>query len=121
MIEMNVFRHAEAVDYGPGNKIFSTGEEGTAMYVIMEGEVDILVGSQVVETAGPGSIFGEMALIDKAPRSASAVAKTACKLVMVDERRFQFLVQETPYFALDVMAIMANRLRRANASAAQSA
>src|SRR5437016_1005653 len=119
MIQMNMFRHAEPVLYGPGDKIFSAGDLGTAMYVIMEGEVDILVGNQVVETAGVGAIFGEMALIDKAPRSASATARTACKLVAVDQRRFQFLIQETPYFALDVMAIMATRLRRANASTAQ--
>jgi CRP-like cAMP-binding protein len=55
-----------------------------------------------------------MALIDNSPRSATAIAKTDCKVVPLDQRRFQFLVQETPFFALQVMTIMATRLRHAN-------
>jgi CRP-like cAMP-binding protein len=55
-----------------------------------------------------------MALIDHGARSADAVAETLCKLVPVDQRRFQFLVSETPFFALQVMSIMAGRLRHAN-------
>jgi CRP-like cAMP-binding protein len=53
-----------------------------------------------------------MALLDKTPRSATAVAKTDCKLVAVDERRFKFLVQQTPHFSLQLMRIIADRLRR---------
>jgi CRP/FNR family transcriptional regulator, cyclic AMP receptor protein len=87
---------------------------GSVMYVISAGEVNIAVSNQVVETAGPGSIVGEVALIDAAPRSASAVAKTDCDVVVIDQHRFEFLVQQTPYFALEVMQIMADRLRRAD-------
>jgi CRP-like cAMP-binding protein len=57
-------------------------------------------------------MFGEMALIDREPRSATAVAETDCELVVIDKRRFWFLVQETPYFAEIVMRVMADRLRR---------
>jgi CRP-like cAMP-binding protein len=53
-----------------------------------------------------------MSLIDDSPRSADAVAKTACVLAPVDERRFLFLVHETPMFALHVMSVMAERLRK---------
>jgi len=84
------------------------------MYVVQEGEVDIVVGTSVAETVAPGGIFGEMALIDQHVRSAGAVARTPCKLVLVDQRRFQFLVAETPFFAIQVMSIMAERLRHAN-------
>ena len=65
-----------------------------------------------LEEVGPGTIFGEMALIDLGPRSASAVAVTDCELVSIEKRRFWFLVQETPYFAETVMRVMAERLRR---------
>jgi CRP/FNR family cyclic AMP-dependent transcriptional regulator len=65
-----------------------------------------------LETVGEGAIFGEMAVIDREPRSATAVAETDCELVAVDKRRFWFLVQETPYFAEIVMRVMADRLRR---------
>ena len=53
-----------------------------------------------------------MAMIDGAPRTATAVARSDCKLFPVDEKRFQFLVQQTPYFAIEVMRVLAGRLRR---------
>ncbi len=84
------------------------------MYVIMEGEVEILDGSDVLETAGPGSIVGELALIDDEPRSATVVAKSDSRVVPVDRRRFQYMVQETPNFALAVMKVLADRLRKKN-------
>lgn len=85
------------------------------MYIVKEGEVDVLVRGKTMESVGPGEFLGEMALIDKHPRSATAVAKTDCQLVPVDEKRFTFLVQQTPYFAIEVMRIMARRLRQMDA------
>jgi CRP/FNR family cyclic AMP-dependent transcriptional regulator len=114
MITLSLFRNSETQEFAGGETIFKTGEEGKLMYVVMEGEVDILVGTTLAETVAAGGIFGEMALIDRHNRSADAVVRTNCKLVVVDQRRFQFLVSETPYFALQVMAIMAERLRHAN-------
>ncbi len=67
---------------------------------------------------GPGAIFGEMVLVDNSPRSATAIARTDCRVVPISEKRFQFLIQETPYFAIQVMQIMATRLRRMNEQAA---
>lgn len=98
--------------FAAGIQIFAEGEPGRNMYVVKEGKVDIVSRGQVLETVGPGGIFGEMALIDKAHRSAGAVAKTDCTVVLIDERRFLYLVQESPYFALSVMGVMADRLRR---------
>jgi CRP/FNR family cyclic AMP-dependent transcriptional regulator len=115
MINLHIFRHAETLDLSAGETIFKQGDMGTAMYVVAEGEVEIWTGPIMLETAHPGSVIGEMALIDNAPRSATAKARTDCKLVSVDQRRFEFLVQQTPYFALEVMQLMAERLRTANA------
>ena len=100
------------VPFTPGQIVFSEGHAGDVMYVIGEGQVEIVVGNQVIETLGRGEILGEMALIDTKPRSATAVAKTTCKLAPINRKRFNFLVQQTPSFALDVMQIMAARLRR---------
>ncbi len=97
-----------------GQVIFSAGDPGDVMYVVKDGEVDVVVHGNVVETIGPGGILGEMALIDGSPRSASAVAKTNCQLVPIDETRFKYLVQQTPYFAIEVMRAMARRLRHMN-------
>jgi len=116
MINLGLFRHGETKKIPAGEVIFQAGEPGTFMYVVSEGEVEILVGTRVVETVRSGSLFGEMALIDNSPRSAKALAKTDCTLVPVDQRRFEFLVQQTPFFALQVMQLMADRLRRSNAA-----
>ena len=97
-----------------GEVIFEEGQDGDRMYVVRHGEVEILRGDKVVETISGGGMFGEMALIDGSKRSATARAKTECELVPVDEKTFVFLVHETPYFALDVMRLLADRLRAMN-------
>ena len=97
-----------------GETLFREGDEGDRMYVILEGRMDILVGNTVVETANEGGIVGEMALIDDAPRAASVVATTLCRLVAVDRKRFHSLVQSDPTFATHVMKVLADRLRNMN-------
>ena len=75
------------------------------MYVLLEGEIDIFLGDFLLETAGPGALLGEMALIDDSPRTANAVAKSPSRLAQIDRRRFHLLVQQTPHFATHVMKI----------------
>ena len=116
MTTISLFQNTSEYEaFTAGHHIFDEGEAGEVMYVVVEGEVNIMVRGRVIETVGPGEVLGEMVLVDASPRSASAVAKTDCKLVLINERRFQFLVQQTPYFAIQIMQIMANRLRRMNA------
>lgn len=86
------------------------------MYVVLEGEVRISSNGTQLEVLGPGGAFGEIALIDKAPRSADAVAVTDCRVVPISESHFQYLVQETPFFSLQIMRVMAERLRRTMAA-----
>ncbi|HZZ91179.1 MAG TPA: cyclic nucleotide-binding domain-containing protein [Usitatibacter sp.] len=97
-----------------GEVIFRQYDMGCEMYIVLEGEVELTLGPNVVETLGQGEPFGEMALIDQAPRVATAVARTACKLAVIPERRFLFMVQTTPHFALQLMKVMADRLRKMN-------
>jgi CRP-like cAMP-binding protein len=97
-----------------GEVLFREGDEGNRMYVVLEGSADILIGNTVVETATEGGIVGEMALIDDAPRAASVVVATPCRLVAVDRKRFHSLVQSNPAFATHVMKVLADRLRNMN-------
>lgn len=97
-----------------GQTIFDVGERGLVMYVLIEGQADILVGKEVVESAGPGAILGEMALIDHMPRSATAIARSDCRLLPIDIQRFDTLIQKTPDFARHVMKVMADRIRNMN-------
>jgi CRP/FNR family transcriptional regulator, cyclic AMP receptor protein len=109
---MNIFRHAtDATTFPAGAEICRQNEAGTAMFAIVEGTVEILRGDHVLETLEAGEFFGEMSLIDHSPRSATARAKTECRIVTIDERRFGFMVQQTPFFALEVMRTLAKRLR----------
>lgn len=97
-----------------GQIIFSESEPGNELFVIQSGRVELRLGDRLLESLDANSIFGEMALIDKGPRSASAVAITDVTVVPVTERQFLFLVGHTPFFALKVMSVMAARLRAAN-------
>lgn len=114
-----LFRHGDAqnvVTVQPGEAVFRAGDKGGVMFVLMEGTATVLVGGSAVEEAGPGALFGEMGLIDQAEkRSATVIAKTACKLVPVDLERFHQLVRRTPQFASYVMKTIVARLRRMNA------
>ena len=97
-----------------GSPIFAEGTPGDVMYVVLDGQVEISIGGRIIEVAGPGELVGEMALIDASSRSASATAATPCRLAVVNEKRFLFLVQQTPYFALHVMRVLTARLRQMN-------
>lgn len=99
------------VEVPAGAAVFHEGDTGDEMYGIVEGTLELRAGGQVIRTLGPDDVFGEMALVDRTARSATAVALTDCVLAVIDRRRFLFLVQETPMFALQVMSAMASRLR----------
>jgi len=115
MAEINLFKSSpDAVDIEPGEALFSEGEAGDVMYAVIEGQVEVTIDGKVIEELGPGNILGELALIDASPRAATARAAVASRVVRIDKKHFMFLVQEHPTFALQVMAVMADRLRHAN-------
>ena len=107
-------RSGSAETYRAGEPIFREGDPADHMYLVDSGTVSLHVGEVVVETVGPSGLFGEMAVIDRRPRSASALAESDCALITFDKRRFWFLVQETPFFAEVVMRAMAGRIRHMN-------
>src|ERR1700730_19286777 len=101
---VQLFRHEQPlVTVAAGDAVFRAGEEGAVMYVLMHGNADIWVGNTIVESAGPGALLGEMALIDEGKRSATVLARTECQLVPISVKRFHFLVEQTPHFATYVM------------------
>jgi CRP/FNR family cyclic AMP-dependent transcriptional regulator len=103
-------------EFKAGEVIFKESDAATEFYVVQSGKVDIRLGNRLLGTVGERDIFGEMALIDAAPRSATAVAATDVRLVAVGERQFLFMVSQTPHFALNVMRTLARRLRTQNAA-----
>jgi CRP-like cAMP-binding protein len=94
--------------------IFEENQPGDVMYIVKEGQVDIKARNMTVEIVGAGGLFGEMGLVDAAGRSASAIARTNCQLIPVDDNRFVELIEHTPYLALHVMGVLVRRLRNMN-------
>ena len=110
-------QETNTLQLAPGDFLFREGDSGENMYVLLDGEMEILLGDLLLETVKPGALIGEMALIHDNPRTATAVAKTPCRLAEISRRRFHFLVQQTPHFATHVMKTLADRLRHMNAVA----
>jgi CRP/FNR family transcriptional regulator, cyclic AMP receptor protein len=102
-------------DYKAGDVIFREGDPAEELFIVKSGKVEIRLGNRLLDTLPELSIFGEMALIDRGPRSATAVAATDTTLVPVGEKQFLLMVSRTPYFALNVMRVLVQRLRTSNA------
>jgi CRP/FNR family transcriptional regulator, cyclic AMP receptor protein len=103
--------------YAKGDTIFREGEQADEFFVVVRGEAEIRSGNRRFETVGQNGIFGEMALIDDSPRSATVVALTDVTVAPIQEQQFLFMVKHTPFFALRVMRVLADRLRRQNKAA----
>lgn len=113
---LGLFRSEEnVVTVKAGDALFRKDDPGKTMYVVLSGELRVGDGNKIFETLAPGSLVGEMALIDHAPRAATLTAVSDSTLAEIDEKRFLFLTQQTPSFALNVMRILSQRLRRMDA------
>ncbi len=107
---------AVANSFAAGQKVFLQDEPAARMFIVRTGRVQIVTYGTVLENVGPGGVFGEMALIDDEPRSAAALAVEPTEVLEIDRDQFLALIRERPEFALHVMATLANRIRRMNAS-----
>lgn len=102
-----------------GKIIFSEGEQGEELFVIIEGEVEIskrtsLETSKTLIILKAGDIFGEMAVIERKPRSATAIASKPCKLLAMDESLFFKMIEGNPDFAAKMVRMLSERIRRSN-------
>lgn len=101
----------DAERFSAGEVIFREGDPSDRMFILLDGAVEIVIGDEVVDTLAAGDSLGEMALVDNNPRSATGIAKSSCRLAPVDDKRFMFMVQNTPYFALHMLKMLTKRLR----------
>ncbi len=105
-------RLATTCEYAPGESIFQTGDPGDFLAVLLSGSVEIRKGGRVITVIEPGSMFGEMGIIDGQPRIADAYAKSHSRIAKVREGQFMALLEATPYFGLAVMRLLTERLRQ---------
>lgn len=116
---MQFFRSTgKGENFAAGATIFAEDEKGGGffgkrdrMYILLSGEVEMRIQDQPIGVVRVGEIFGEMAAIAQAPRTATAIAKTACSTVGMDDKQFQAALQQMPEFALMMMSVMNHRVR----------
>ena len=105
---------ATVVRFQAAAKIMKEGSPGTSMYVVLEGQVAVAIGHKIVEKLERGGVFGEMALVDQSPRTASAVAREDCALLAINRDALIKLVKSDPEIAMAMMRSVASRLRYMN-------
>jgi len=112
-IDMRMFaqRAGANVSFPAGSVVFNKGDPGSCMYVVQSGVIEMMIGDKVIEVCGPNEAIGFMSMVDGAPRSSTARVKEACELSLIDQRKFRFMVDEVPNFALYIMGAMARRIR----------
>jgi CRP/FNR family transcriptional regulator len=112
-IDMRLFakKAGTSLNYAAGSIVFNKGDPGECMYVVQSGVIEMVIGDKVIEVCGPNEAIGFMSMIDEAPRSSTARVKDACEVSVIDRRKFRFMVDEVPNFALYIMGAMARRIR----------
>jgi CRP-like cAMP-binding protein len=118
-IAMEFFRSAgKPKAFAKGKKIFAENQRGipfllmpNRMYLLLDGEVGIFARDKPVGTIRPGQIFGEMASIDQGPRTGTALARSACRVIALDDRQLRVALGRYPEFALMLLSVMIGRLR----------
>lgn len=112
-IDMRLFARSTGanVTFPAGSVVFRKGDPGNCMYVVQSGVLEMMIDNTVVEECGPNEAIGFMSMIDAAPRSTTARVKEDVELSILDQRKFRFMVDEVPNFALYIMGAMARRIR----------
>lgn len=127
-VALEFFRSAGSGESVTGGKpVFSEGDKyggffgkPAKMYLLIEGEVGLMVKNRFFGVVKAGQLFGELAVVAKLPRTATAMAKTDCKLLTLDEKQFHAALQKKPEFALMLMGIMLHRFRDSMAALARA-
>lgn len=99
------------MNYDQCRVIMHEGQVGVLMYIVLEGRVAIVIKEKIVERIGSGAVFGEMALVEKGPRLASALAETKCSLLAINRAAFLDLVKSKPQFGMSLLSAIGERAR----------
>jgi CRP/FNR family cyclic AMP-dependent transcriptional regulator len=112
-IDMRMFaqRAGASVNYPAGSIVFKKDDPGSCLYIVQSGVIEMVIGDTVVEICGPNEAIGFMSMVDGAARSSTARVKETCELSLIDQRKFRFMVDEVPNFALYIMGAMGRRIR----------
>jgi CRP-like cAMP-binding protein len=105
---------AEEVAISEGGIVFSVGDMGDALYIVLEGKVRVYNGEKTIAEIGERECVGEMAVLDSEPRSASVAAMAETLLLKIGREEFKDILSERPEISLGIMKVLSRRLRQAN-------
>ncbi|NGZ28340.1 MAG: cyclic nucleotide-binding domain-containing protein [Magnetococcales bacterium] len=100
--------------YLDGETIVTMGEEGTCMFQIQKGTLEVVVDGQVINTLGHGEFFGEMSLFNQAPRSATIRSNGESRVMTIDQSAFQRRLREDPMLGFRILKVLHQRMRQMN-------
>jgi CRP/FNR family cyclic AMP-dependent transcriptional regulator len=110
-----IARISDVVEVPSGSVLARAGDAGEEFFVILDGHARVEVSPRKRSRLGPGQYFGEMSLLDGGPRSASVVAETPLRLLVIKRRNFSTLLREAPELAQNLMTTLSRRVRHAEA------
>jgi CRP-like cAMP-binding protein len=108
---VEIARFVDEIDIDEGRELITEGDVGHEAFIIVEGTATVTRGGEEIVAIGPGYVFGEMALIDRAPRNATVTATSPMKLIVVGKREFSGLMDESRSFRESIMGALAGRVR----------
>ena len=108
----------DEVDVAAGKVLTEQGRSGGEFFVVLAGDAEVKRGNATVATVGPGDYFGEIALLDNGPRTATVVAKSAMRCLVLSPRQFQDVLYQDPAIAVTMLHAVVRRLRAAGQLAA---
>ena len=109
-------RFLREVEHPAGREIVKEGHTGTGLHVIMEGQTKVVAGGRTRRRLGVGDFFGEIALLDRGPRTATVVAETPVRTVSLSVWNFRAALKEHPTMAVKMLEELASRLRASGPS-----
>jgi AAA family ATP:ADP antiporter len=115
---VDVAARAEPIELGAGATLFERGQDGNAMYVVVEGRIKAHIGEKALAVLGPNDVVGEMAALDPEPRSASVTAIEPTLLLRISNQNLQLLIDHNPDVARGIIKVLCARLRHEDTKAA---
>jgi CRP/FNR family transcriptional regulator, cyclic AMP receptor protein len=107
-----IARVTDEIEVESGRELVTEGDTGHEAFVVVDGTASVHRGSDKIDDLGPGNVFGEMALIDRAPRNATVKSTSPMRVLVIGKREFNGLLEEAPAFRSSIMEALADRVRR---------
>jgi CRP/FNR family transcriptional regulator, cyclic AMP receptor protein len=106
-----IAKASEEITMTAGSMITDQGQTGREAFIVVEGTVTVKRNGKKVASLGPGTVVGELSLLDHGPRTATVICDTDCKLLLLDQRHFMPVLEQVPTLAHKLLASLAGRIR----------